>query len=48
MTKKQIRQMRKTFMALVRACWYDGVTEFMAGIASEMERVYENDGARHY
>lgn len=48
MTKKQIRQMRKTFMALVRACWYDGVTEFMVSIASEMERVHEDNGARQY
>lgn len=48
MTNKQIRQMRKTTMAVSRACWYDGLETFLLIIAEDMKKVINEGGKSHY
>lgn len=47
MTQKQIKQLRKTAMALSRACWYDGFETFLLIVARDMKKVM-NEGAKHH
>ena len=47
MTNKQIRQLRKTTMALSRACLYDGLETFLLKVAKDMKKVI-NDGWKHH
>lgn len=48
MTNKQIRQLRKTALALSRACWYDGLETFLLIVAGDMKKVINDGGKHHY
>lgn len=48
MTNKQIRQLRKTAMALSTACWYDGYNTFLLIVAEDMKKCINEGAKRNY